>query len=140
VSKQCHIKRLDSRNYLGELELAIKQEELAEWYKRAQEEILDDLDEELELEMDDLRLSDDSESVNSLNRQLYFRELFRLQKELIKLQDWVVHKKLKVVVLFEGRDSAGKGGAIKRITQRLNPRVCRVVALTAPSEREKTQW
>jgi polyphosphate kinase 2 len=120
--------------------LAIKQEELAEWYKRAQEEILDDLDEELELEMDDLRLSDDSESVNSLNRQLYFRELFRLQKELIKLQDWVVHKKLKVVVLFEGRDSAGKGGAIKRITQRLNPRVCRVVALTAPSEREKTQW
>ena len=140
MSKQCHIKRLDSRNYLGELELAIKQEELAEWYKRAQEEILDDLDEELELEMDDLRLSDDSESVNSLNRQLYFRELFRLQKELIKLQDWVVHKKLKVVVLFEGRDSAGKGGAIKRITQRLNPRVCRVVALTAPSEREKTQW
>ena len=120
--------------------MAIKQEELAEWYKRAQEEILDDLDEELELEMDDLRLSDDSESVNSLNRQLYFRELFRLQKELIKLQDWVVHKKLKVVVLFEGRDSAGKGGAIKRITQRLNPRVCRVVALTAPSEREKTQW
>ncbi|MFZ4119730.1 MAG: polyphosphate kinase 2 [Polynucleobacter sp.] len=90
--------------------------------------------------MDDLRLSDDSDSPNALNRQVYFRELFRLQKELIKLQDWVVHKKLKVVVLFEGRDSAGKGGAIKRITQRLNPRVCRVVALTAPSEREKTQW
>ena len=140
MSKQCHIKRLDLVNHLGELELAINQEELAEWYKRAQEEILDDLDEELELEMDDLRLSDDSESLNSLNRQVYFRELFRLQKELIKLQDWVVHKKLKVVVLFEGRDSAGKGGAIKRITQRLNPRVCRVVALTAPSEREKTQW
>lgn len=120
--------------------MAINQEELAEWYKRAQEEILDDLDEELELEMDDLRLSDDSDSPNALNRQVYFRELFRLQKELIKLQDWVVHKKLKVVVLFEGRDSAGKGGAIKRITQRLNPRVCRVVALTAPSEREKTQW
>lgn len=120
--------------------MATNQEELAEWYKRAQEEILDDLDEELELEMDDLRLSDDSNSPNSLNRQVYFRELFRLQKELIKLQDWVVHNKLKVVVLFEGRDSAGKGGAIKRITQRLNPRVCRVVALTAPSEREKTQW
>ena len=120
--------------------MATNQEELAEWYKRAQEEILDDLDEELELEMDDLRLSDDSNSPNSLNRQVYFRELFRLQKELIKLQDWVVHKKLKVVVLFEGRDSAGKGGAIKRITQRLNPRVCRVVALTAPSEREQTQW
>lgn len=120
--------------------MATNQEELSEWYKRAQEEILDDLDEELELEMDDLRLSDDSDSPNALNRQLYFRELFRLQKELIKLQDWVVHKKLKVVVLFEGRDSAGKGGAIKRITQRLNPRVCRVVALTAPSEREQTQW
>jgi polyphosphate kinase 2 len=59
---------------------------------------------------------------------------------LVKLQDWVAHKKLKVVVLFEGRDAAGKGGAIKRITQRLNPRVCRVVALPAPSEREKTQW
>ena len=140
MSKQCHIKKLDSVNHLGGLELAINQEELAEWYKRAQEEILDDLDEELELEMDDLRLSDDSDSPNALNRQVYFRELFRLQKELIKLQDWVVHKKLKVVVLFEGRDSAGKGGAIKRITQRLNPRVCRVVALTAPSEREKTQW
>ena len=82
----------------------------------------------------------DGDGLTSLNRQFYFRELFRLQKELIKLQDWVVHQKLKVVVLFEGRDSAGKGGAIKRITQRLNPRVCRVVALSAPSERERTQW
>ncbi|MFO7747617.1 MAG: polyphosphate kinase 2, partial [Orrella sp.] len=69
-----------------------------------------------------------------------FKELFRLQGELVKLQDWVVRKKLKVVVLFEGRDAAGKGGAIKRITQRLNPRICRVAALPAPSEREKTQW
>jgi polyphosphate kinase len=59
---------------------------------------------------------------------------------LIRLQDWVVHKKLKVVVIFEGRDAAGKGGAIKRVAQRLNPRVCRTVALTAPSEREKSQW
>ncbi|MFZ9764606.1 MAG: polyphosphate kinase 2, partial [Burkholderiaceae bacterium] len=66
--------------------------------------------------------------------------LFRLQGELVKLQDWGVHNKLKVVVLFEGRDAAGKGGAIKRITQRLNPRVCRVAALPAPSERERTQW
>jgi polyphosphate kinase 2 (PPK2 family) len=66
--------------------------------------------------------------------------LLRLQGELVKLQDWVVSQKLKVVVLFEGRDAAGKGGAIKRITQRLNPRVCRVAALTAPSERERTQW
>ncbi len=73
-------------------------------------------------------------------RAVYFKELFRLQGELVKLQDWVVDKKLKVVVIFEGRDSAGKGGAIKRITQRLNPRVCRVAALPAPSERERTQW
>ena len=120
--------------------MKINQEELSEWYKRAQDEILDDLDEELELELDDQRLGGDGDGLTSLNRQFYFRELFRLQKELIKLQDWVVHQKLKVVVLFEGRDSAGKGGAIKRITQRLNPRVCRVVALSAPSEREKTQW
>ncbi|NDF58984.1 MAG: polyphosphate kinase 2, partial [Burkholderiaceae bacterium] len=118
----------------------LNQEELSEWYKKAQDEILDDLDEELELELDDQRLGDDGDGLISINRQFYFRELFRLQKELIKLQDWVVHQKLKVVVLFEGRDSAGKGGAIKRITQRLNPRVCRVVALSAPSEREKTQW
>jgi polyphosphate kinase 2 len=74
------------------------------------------------------------------DRHQYFRELFRLQHELVRLQDWVVHKGLKVVVLFEGRDSAGKGGVIKRITQRLNPRVCKVVALTAPSVRERTQW
>ena len=116
------------------------QDDLSQWYKRAQDEILDDLDEELELELDDQRLGEDSSSLTAINRQFYFKELFRLQKELIKLQDWVVHQKLKVVVLFEGRDSAGKGGAIKRITQRLNPRVCRVVALSAPSEREKTQW
>jgi len=73
-------------------------------------------------------------------RQVYFKELFRLQRELIKLQDWVINQKLKLVVLFEGRDAAGKGGVIKRITQRLNPRVCRVAALPAPSERERTQW
>jgi polyphosphate kinase 2 len=76
----------------------------------------------------------------SIERSRYFKELFRLQGELVKLQDWVVHKKLKVVVLFEGRDAAGKGGAIKRITQRLNPRVCHVSALPAPSPREQTQW
>jgi polyphosphate kinase len=66
--------------------------------------------------------------------------LLRLQGELVKLQDWIVHHKLKVVVLFEGRDAAGKGGVIKRITQRLNPRICRVAALPAPSERERSQW
>ena len=76
----------------------------------------------------------------SLDRHVYFKELFRLQRELVKLQDWVMHKKLKVVVLFEGRDAAGKGGVIKRITQRLNPRVCRVAALPAPSARERSQW
>ncbi|MBU3614985.1 polyphosphate kinase 2 [Polynucleobacter sp. Latsch14-2] len=117
-----------------------KHKEMAEWYRRAQEEILDSMDEELEMELDDDRLSPDGESGSSIPRQLYFKELFRLQGELVKLQDWVVENKLKVAVLFEGRDSAGKGGAIKRITQRLNPRVCKVVALPAPNEREKTQW
>ncbi len=62
------------------------------------------------------------------------------EKELFKLQEWIKHKGLKVVVIFEGRDAAGKGGVIKRITQHLNPRICRVVALPAPTEREKTQW
>jgi polyphosphate kinase 2 len=70
----------------------------------------------------------------------YEKELRRLQVELIKLQEWVRNEKLRVVVLFEGRDAAGKGGAIKRITESLNPRVCRVVALGTPTEREKTQW
>ncbi len=75
-----------------------------------------------------------------LKRKFYERELARLQVELVKLQEWVKEKGLKVVVLFEGRDAAGKGGVIKRITQCLNPRVCRVVALAAPTERERTQW
>jgi polyphosphate kinase 2 len=70
----------------------------------------------------------------------YDRELRRLQVELVKLQEWVRNEGLRVVVLFEGRDAAGKGGAIKRITESLNPRVCRVVALATPTEREKTQW
>jgi polyphosphate kinase 2 len=70
----------------------------------------------------------------------YDKELRRLQVELVKLQEWVRHEGLKVVVLFEGRDAAGKGGTIKRITQSLNPRVCQVVALPAPTERERTQW
>ncbi|WP_346832964.1 polyphosphate kinase 2 [Pseudomonas abietaniphila] len=108
-------------------------------------DILDSFDEELEMEYDDARLDDllsglGEEVPKGIDRRVYFRELLRLQGELVKLQDWVVSQKLKVVVLFEGRDAAGKGGAIKRITQRLNPRVCRVAALTAPSERERTQW
>ena len=117
-----------------------------EMYQRIHGEIIDDIDEELELEIDDGRIADvmdkspDSLVHETLDRSFYFRELLRLQRELIKLQDWVVHKKLKLIVLFEGRDSAGKGGVIKRITQRLNPRVCRVAALPAPTERERSQW
>ena len=75
-----------------------------------------------------------------LKNKAYLAELARLQIELVKLQEWIRHAGLKVVVVFEGRDAAGKGGVIKTITQSLNPRVCRVVALTAPTEREKTQW
>ena len=120
--------------------MASKHKEMAEWYKRAQEEILDSMDEELEMELDDGRLSFDGDGNSTVPRNVYFKELFRLQSELVKLQDWVVANKVKVAVLFEGRDSAGKGGAIKRISQRLNPRVCKVVALPAPNEREKTQW
>jgi len=77
---------------------------------------------------------------NKLDKKFYESELFKLQIELVKLQEWVRHEGLKVVVLFEGRDAAGKGGAIKRITECLSPRICRVAALPAPTEREKTQW
>jgi len=75
-----------------------------------------------------------------INNKIYEAELAKLQIELVKLQEWIKYKGLKVVVIFEGRDAAGKGGVIKRITMRLNPRVCRVVALGTPTEREKTQW
>lgn len=75
-----------------------------------------------------------------LNKKYYEKELRKLQVELVKLQEWIKEKKLKVVVIFEGRDAAGKGGVIKRITQSLNPRICRVVALGTPTEREKSQW
>ena len=114
--------------------------------RRLREDLLDSYDEELEMEteernMDELasvgqRLSEDER----LARRTYFQELFRLQGELVKLQDWVVHTRSKIVILFEGRDAAGKGGVIKRITQRLNPRVARVAALPAPNDRERTQW
>ncbi len=109
-------------------------------------ELEDSFDEELEMEIDDLRIAEELRQITDLrhestiDRRFYFHELFRLQAELVKLQDWVAHTNYKLVVLFEGRDSAGKGGAIKRITQRLNPRACRVVALPAPTERERTQW
>jgi polyphosphate kinase len=115
--------------------------------RRTREDQLDSLDEELEMELDDDRMDalveelvQPGQGATDADRRFYFRELFRLQRELVKLQDWVVDRKLKVVVLFEGRDAAGKGGVIKRITQRLNPRVCRVAALPAPSERERSQW
>jgi polyphosphate kinase 2 len=101
-------------------------------------EILDNLDEELELEMEET--SGPGATPDEGFRAVYFKELFRMQAELVKLQDWVVASGKKIVVLFEGRDAAGKGGVIKRITQRLNPRVCRVAALPAPNNREKTQW
>lgn len=112
----------------------------------ARVERLDDIEEELELEIaeavaDFAPLDDDPDSRrSSLDRMTYFTELFRLQHELVKLQDWIQDKGLKMVVIFEGRDSAGKGGAIKRIVQRLSPRVCRVVALPAPTNRERSQW
>jgi polyphosphate kinase len=76
----------------------------------------------------------------TLSKKEYERELVRLQEELVRLQEWIVRAGLKVVVLFEGRDTAGKGGAIKRITERTSPRVIRTVALGTPTERERTQW
>lgn len=75
-----------------------------------------------------------------LGKKEYEKELARLQIELVKMQEWIKFKGLKVVVIFEGRDAAGKGGVIKRITESLNPRICRIVALATPTEREKTQW
>ena len=109
-------------------------------------ELADTLDEDYELELEDAVLSMEIKKIyrthhpEAIDRHSYFNALIRIQAELIKLQDWVQHTKEKVVVVFEGRDSAGKGGVIKRITQRLNPRVVRVVALPAPSDREKSQW
>jgi len=122
-----------------------------EAFRRIYEDTLDSFDEELEMELDDrvppglAQVLDQpgapAETAKDQARRLqYFRELFRLQGELVKLQDWVVHSGHRLVVLFEGRDAAGKGGVIKRITQRLNPRVCRVAALPAPNDRERTQW
>ncbi|WP_037064370.1 polyphosphate kinase 2 [Pseudonocardia acaciae] len=75
-----------------------------------------------------------------LPKKVYERELLRLQGQLVELQEWVRESGARLVVVFEGRDAAGKGGAIKRVSQYLNPRVCRIVALPAPTERERTQW
>lgn len=109
-------------------------------------ELADTFDEEYELALEDDVLSEEISRIYSdrhpdmIDRRTYFQSLIRLQADLIKLQDWVQYHRKKVVVIFEGRDSAGKGGVIKRISQRLNPRVVRTVALPAPSDRERTQW
>ncbi|KIC14865.1 MULTISPECIES: polyphosphate kinase 2 [unclassified Leisingera] len=109
-------------------------------------ELQDTLDEDIEIEFSEPMLSQEIRKVyreqhpEMLDRQVYFRNLLRLQAELIKVQDWVQHTGAKVCILMEGRDSAGKGGVIKRITQRLDPRVARVVALPAPNRREQSQW
>jgi polyphosphate kinase 2 len=113
-------------------------EQLNIQFNRIHEEYVDQFDEELEMEVGEA--DEMGESHTSEFRRRYFKELYRLQVELVKLQDWVVESGHKLVVLFEGRDSAGKGGVIKRITQRLNPRVCRVAALSTPNSRERSQW
>src|SRR5210317_1768916 len=113
------------------------------WIEAELEETLDDL---FESEFNEPMLSEELRGLykekhpNMLDRRTYYTNLLRLQAELIKLQDWVVEENAKILIICEGRDSAGKGGVIKRITQRLNPRVARVVALPKPSEREQTQW
>lgn len=114
-----------------------------DWLK---EELEDALDEDYEFEISEPALSLELRKIYkkkhppTLERREYFKTLLSLQAELIKLQDWVAHTGEKIAIIFEGRDAAGKGGVIKRITQRLNPRICRVVALNKPTEREKTQW
>ena len=112
---------------------------------RISRDLADSYDEELEMEIEDHHPLPGTPQTTDAHeekeyRRHYFSQLFRMQAELVKLQDWVVAAREKIVILFEGRDAAGKGGAIKRITQRLNPRVCRVVALPAPNDRERTQW
>jgi len=115
--------------------------------QRIYQELYDSYDEELEMEIEDRDTAEITIAggppvgePEKDRRRAYFRELFRLQGELVKVQDWIVNTRHKLVVLFEGRDAAGKGGVIKRITQRLNPRICRVAALPAPNDRERTQW
>jgi polyphosphate kinase 2 len=118
-----------------------------ELMKRVHRELIDDYDEELEMEREDWEHVTPGEPAQPVEtgysreaRNHYFKELFRLQGELVKMHDWIVASGHRLVILFEGRDAAGKGGAIKRITEGVNPRIARVVALPAPTEREKTQW
>jgi polyphosphate kinase 2 len=119
----------------------------SELMKRVHRELIDDYDEELEMEREDWEKLTPNAPLRPLAhdrdreaRNHYFKELFRLQGELVKMHDWIVETNHRLVIVCEGRDAAGKGGVIKRITQRLNPRVARVAALPAPSSREKTQW
>lgn len=116
---------------------------LRDWMNAELEETLDDL---LEVEFNEPIMSEEVREMykehhpETLDGAVYYPNLIRLQAEMIKLQDWIVSKNKKVLIICEGRDSAGKGGVIKRITQRLDPRVARVVALPKPSEREMSQW
>jgi polyphosphate kinase 2 len=87
-----------------------------------------------------MKIEPEKRDKRKIKEKYYLEELDKLQIELVKLQEWIKYKGLKVVVIFEGRDAAGKGGVIKRISQILNPRVCKIVALATPSDREKTQW
>ncbi|MGM8938346.1 polyphosphate kinase 2 [Psychrobacter glaciei] len=132
----------EQANFIGRMDKEVFDDELR---RKMHQDLIDTYDEELENEIDDYMrdFRFDGREISEqerLDRRMYFQELVRLQRELIKLQDWVVARGERIVVIFEGRDSAGKGGAIKRITQRLNPRVCRVAALPAPTEREQSQW
>ncbi|MDA9930992.1 polyphosphate kinase 2 [Alphaproteobacteria bacterium] len=120
-----------------------KFDRLNEWLDMELEETLDDL---IEAEFNEPALTEEIRQIYreqhpaGLEGRIYYPNLLRLQAEMIKLQDWIVETNAKVMIICEGRDSAGKGGVIKRITQRLNPRVARVVALPKPSEREMSQW
>jgi polyphosphate kinase len=140
LSSQFHVEARNS-HFAYFFRIIMTQEISEEQLRQLREDLLDSMDEEFELELDDRLLDGPNASPGDAQaRMSYFRELLRLQSELVMLQDWVVKTGHRMVILFEGRDAAGKGGVIKRITQRLNPRVCRVSALPAPNDREKTQW
>ena len=125
-----------------------KQADFGEQYQNIYNAILDDITEEFEsLDSDLQTLPDDKSDFKTIkggkiknDSKIYLKELVKLQIELVKLQDWVQETGYKLVIIFEGRDAAGKGSVIKRITQKLNPRIYKVVALSAPTERERSQW
>jgi polyphosphate kinase 2 len=124
-----------------------KRKAFSEEYAKIYSAILDDMEEEMEIteeesdEFNQSYLESFGKGGCITDRSVnYLKELLKLQVQLVRLQEWVKETGYKLVIIFEGRDAAGKGGVIKRITQRLNPRICKVVALSAPSERERTQW